>query len=57
MKNLFSLQIEPPPHHIFPADKANEAIAKIGKGQIMGRAILEFPEEEEESNWGGGDLI
>jgi len=43
-------QIEPPPHHIFPADKANEAIAKIGKGQIMGRAILEFPEEEEESN-------
>lgn len=41
-------EIEPPPHHIFPADRANEAIAKIGKGQIQGRAILEFPEEEEE---------
>ncbi|XP_018026190.1 uncharacterized protein LOC108681648 [Hyalella azteca] len=40
--------IEPPPHHIFPADCANEAIAKIGKGQILGRAILEFPEEEDE---------
>jgi len=43
-----SKKIEPPPHHIFPADKANEAIAKIGRGQITGRAILEFPEEEEE---------
>lgn len=51
LKNLVQLvstkQIEPPPHHIFPADRANEAIAKIGKGQIQGRAILEFPEEEE----------
>jgi len=43
-----SRKIEPPPHHIFPADQANEAIARIGKGQILGRAILEFPEEEEE---------
>ena len=46
--SIVLFQIEPPPYHIFPADRANEAIAKIGKGQIQGRAILEFPEEEED---------
>lgn len=52
LKNLVHLvatgEIEPPPHHIFPADRANEALSKIGRGQIHGRAILEFPEEDEE---------
>ncbi|KAL7642047.1 UNVERIFIED_CONTAM: hypothetical protein RMT77_007921 [Armadillidium vulgare] len=52
LKNLVHLvangEIEPPPHHIFPADNANEALSKIGRGQIHGRAILEFPEEDEE---------
>jgi len=41
-------KIEAPPHHIFPADQANQALASIGRGTIQGRAILEFPEEEEE---------
>lgn len=44
-----SPQIEPPPHTIFSADQANEALAKIGRGLIPGRAILEFPEEDEET--------
>ena len=44
----FSFQIEPPPHTIFSADQANEALAKIGRGIIPGRAILEFPDEESE---------
>lgn len=52
LKNLVHLvssgEIEPPPHTIFSADRANEALAKIGKGQIQGRAILEFPEDDEE---------
>lgn len=53
LKNLVHLvstgEIEPPPHTVFSADCANEAIAKIGRGVIPGRAILEFPEEDEDS--------
>ncbi|XP_076046370.1 death resistor Adh domain containing target isoform X1 [Oratosquilla oratoria] len=52
LKNLVHLvstgELEPPPHTIFSADRANEAIAKIGRGLIQGRAILEFPEDDEE---------
>lgn len=44
----FIEQIEPPPHTIFSADRANEALAKIGRGLIPGRAILEFPEDDED---------
>ena len=48
-QHLYPLfQIEPPPHTIFSADQANEALAKIGRGIIPGRAILEFPDEESE---------
>ncbi|XP_045593985.1 uncharacterized protein Drat isoform X1 [Procambarus clarkii] len=53
LRNLVHLvstgEIEPPPHTIFSADQANEALAKIGRGLIPGRAILEFPEDDEES--------
>ncbi|XP_064079037.1 uncharacterized protein LOC135196266 isoform X2 [Macrobrachium nipponense] len=53
LKNLVHLvangEIEPPPHTVFSADRANEALAKIGRGLISGRAILEFPEEDEET--------
>lgn len=52
LRNLVHLvstgEIEPPPHTIFSADQANEALAKIGRGIIPGRAILEFPDEESE---------
>lgn len=46
--HCFTEQIEPPPHTIFSADRANEALAKIGRGLIPGRAILEFPEDDED---------
>ncbi|XP_037779595.1 L-threonine 3-dehydrogenase isoform X1 [Penaeus vannamei] len=52
LRNLVHLvstgEIEPPPHTIFSADRANEALAKIGRGLIPGRAILEFPEDDED---------
>ncbi|XP_047476573.1 uncharacterized protein LOC125030532 [Penaeus chinensis] len=54
LRNLVHLvstgEIEPPPHTIFSADRANEALAKIGRGLIPGRAILEFPEDDEDED-------
>ncbi|KAL7642046.1 UNVERIFIED_CONTAM: hypothetical protein RMT77_007920 [Armadillidium vulgare] len=41
-------KIEPPPHQIFPADNVREAFFKTGRGQVNGRAILEFPDEGED---------
>lgn len=40
------LQIEPPPHTVFPSDQAAEVVRKLASSEIPGRAILKFHDVE-----------
>lgn len=42
----FPLQIEPPPHSIFPCEQAADVVRKLCHSEIPGRAILRFHDIE-----------
>ncbi|GAB0091172.1 hypothetical protein DMENIID0001_059850 [Sergentomyia squamirostris] len=38
--------LQPPPHTVFPVDKATEVVEKLSASEIVGRAILQFHDIE-----------
>lgn len=40
------MQLEPPPHSVFPAEEAQEVVRKLCLSEIPGRAILKFHDIE-----------
>lgn len=43
---LLAIQIEPPPHTVFPSEQAAEVVRKLASSEIPGRAILKFHDVE-----------